>query len=223
MVFSPPVLPFFSSGAPVPGVVLSWLVPGGDWVMFPAPKPDLLFGEFRVAWGRASQRVLVVGRERCVRCILPDFVEVLEEYACESELLLFIPGEREPFRGNTDKLGLLEKLVVAKGGRVDVPDEELFAVYRDLFGSVVLLVGPAAFSEASPQTREVLGVGALYAARIVWRHARLLSFAALAVIPESGGFFRLLPELRDACMRIPLRAVVAEPAPGKRAPGEGGG
>lgn len=191
--------------------------------MFPVERSDLLFGRFRVAWEKASQRVLAVGDERCVRCILPDFVEILEEYARENELLLFIPGEREPFRGNTDKLGLLEKLVAAKGGRVDVSDEGLFALYRDLFGSVALLVGPAAFSEASPQTREVLGVGALYAARIAWRHARLLSFAALAVIPDSGEFFRLLPELRDACMRIPLRAVAAEPAPGKGVPGEGGG
>lgn len=171
---------------------------------FPVEKPDLVFRRFRMTWEKASQRVFVVADNRSVCWVLADLLQALERYAHENRVLLFVPGEYRPFRGNTDKLELLRKLVVVKSC-TGIPDKELFALYEQLFGSVALLVGPAAFSEAPPETRDALGVGALRAARIVWRHARLLSFAAFAVLPDSKEFSRLFPELADACVKVPGR------------------
>jgi len=175
--------------------------------MAPAEKPDFSFRGFRVTWERATWGILVTAEERTLPRVLRDLTEALERYASESKLLLFIPGQRKPFRGEIGYLASLKRLLTGS----NIPDQEEFALYREVFGSVVLLVTPAAFSEVSSETREFLEVGVLRAAATVWRYARPLSFAAFAVLPDSTEFFSAFPEVCSACTRIRYETETGDP------------
>ena len=135
-------------------------------------RPDFQIGSYTVSWKRASHTILVTGEPAVTDHVYLKTRKHLKSYAKQNKVLLLTSSDKLYLYGQ-NKRSILDYYM---GRYREFSFEEQLDYEKDLMDSLIILIGPETFR---------LNQYALTVLRMLWRRARVLSIAVIAVLPQS--------------------------------------
>jgi len=147
-----------------------------------------------VSWKRAAHSILITGEFAAINRSYLSVRTYVANYAQQNKVLLLTSDGKVSLHGQS-KRSILESYM---GRYSEFSFEEQLDYEKNLMDSLIILIGPETFR----LNRDDLAI-----LRILWRRARVLSIAVIAVLPQSQ---RNLPFDEQHIARTKLNLFVRE-------------